>query len=96
MVQAETAWTWWTLPPRSLGASPRGRACAPRTVPIPTGLAGTCGSPGLGRGRQRLVVASGYQEGEISLSLEFNDGVAGHRRADVARILANARCAVVQ
>jgi hypothetical protein len=61
----ETAWTWWTLPFGISGClARRYRKC----IPISSHSCWTSRnmqSPGLGQGRQRLVVASGYQEPEI-------------------------------
>ena len=61
----ETAWTWWTLPPAIAGClAQRYRKC----IPVSSHSCWTSRnmrSPGLGRGRQRLVVASGCQEREI-------------------------------
>jgi hypothetical protein len=61
----ETAWTWWTLPPAIAGClAQRYR----KVHPVSSHSRWTSRnmqSPGLGRGHQRLVVASGYQEREI-------------------------------
>lgn len=61
----ETAWTRRALPPAIAGRlAQRGPTGASRSLPVRAGLAGNM-RPGLGQGRQRLVVASSYQEGEI-------------------------------
>ena len=61
----ETAWTWWTLPPAIAGClAHRYRKC----IPVSSHSCWTTRNmrnPGLGQGRQRLVVASGCQEREI-------------------------------
>ena len=62
MARDETAWTWWTLPPRSLGAWPRGTTGTRRFCPIRAGLARTLAIARLWRPAGCLLVASGYQE----------------------------------
>ncbi len=61
----ETAWTYWTLPPAIAGRLAQTyRKC----IPVSSHSCWTSRNmrnPGLGQGRQRLVVASGCQEREI-------------------------------
>ncbi len=61
----ETAWTWWTLPPAIAGClAHRYRKCIPVSSHSCWNTR-NMRNPGLGQGRQRLVVASGCQEPEI-------------------------------
>ena len=61
----KTAWTWWTLPPAISGRlAQRYRECIPVSCHS-CWTSRNMRSPGLGQGRQRLVVASGCQEREI-------------------------------
>jgi hypothetical protein len=65
MVRDETAWTWWTFPPAISGRlAQRYRKCIPVSSHS-SWTTRTMRNPGLGQGRQRLVVASGCQEREI-------------------------------
>jgi hypothetical protein len=88
----ETAWTWWTLPPAIAGClAQRYRKC----IPVSSRSCWTSRnmrSPGSGRGRQRLVVASGCHEREIR---PCSSSTTASRDAAVPvqlRISSNARC----
>ena len=88
----ETAWTWWTLPPAIAGClAHRYRKC----IPVSSHSCWTTRNmrnPGLGQGRQRLVVASGCQEREIR---PCSSPITASRDAAVPMrlcISSNARC----